>query len=61
MRTGRVGYVEPLCGHAKSYLLSIYKESSHEEIPKSGIEVKVRSEDCLAKCVAVTRGKDTYF
>jgi hypothetical protein len=56
-----VGYVEPLCGYAKTYLLSLYKESSHEEIPKSGIEVKVRSEDCLAKCVAVTRGKDTYF
>ena len=28
---------------------------------KSGIEVKVSSEGCLAKCAAVARGKDTYF
>jgi hypothetical protein len=57
-----VEYVEPLCGHAKRYLLSLYtKESLHEGMPKSGIEVKVRSEDCLAKCVAVIRGNDTYF
>lgn len=33
---------------------------SYEEIPKCGIEVKVWSEESLAKCVAVTRGSDTY-
>lgn len=38
-----------------------YREGSYEEILKSGIEVKVSSEECLAKCVAVARGKDTYF
>ena len=60
MRTGRVEYVEPLCGHAKRYLL-FYREGSYEGILKSGIEVKVSSEGCLAKCAAVARGKDTYF
>lgn len=39
----------------------LYREGSHEGILKSGIEVKVSSEECLAKCVAVARGKDTYF
>lgn len=39
----------------------LYKEGSCEGILKSGIEVKVKSENCLAKCVAVTRGNDTYF
>ncbi|MBQ2886962.1 MAG: hypothetical protein IJE43_24890 [Alphaproteobacteria bacterium] len=38
-----------------------YKEGSYEEILKSGIEVKVKSDECLAKCVAVTWGNDTYF
>lgn len=38
-----------------------YREGSYEGILKSGIEVKVKSENCLAKCVAVTRGNDTYF
>lgn len=38
-----------------------YREGSYEGILKSGIEVKVSSEECLAKCVAVTRGKDTCF
>ena len=45
-----------------SYLLSIlYMESSYEGILKSGIEVKVSSGECLAKCATVTRDKDTYF
>ena len=61
MRTGRVEYVEPLCGHAKRYLLSFIREGSYQGILKSGIEVKVSSEGCLAKCAAVARGKDTYF
>ena len=39
----------------------LYREGSYEGILKSGIEVKVSSEECLAKCVAVARGKDTYF
>ena len=39
----------------------LYKEGSCEGILKPGIEVKVKSENCLAKCVAVTRGNDTYF
>ena len=39
----------------------IYIEGSYNGILKSGIEVKVSSEECLAKCVAVARGKDTYF
>ena len=38
-----------------------YREGSYEGILKLGIEVKVSSEECLAKCVAVARGKDTYF
>lgn len=36
-------------------------EGSCEGIQKFGIEVKVSSGECLAKCVAVTRGKDTCF
>ena len=36
-------------------------EGSCEGIQKFGIEVKVSSGECLAKCVAVARGKDTYF
>ena len=35
-----------------------YREGSYEGILN---EVKVSSEGCLAKCVAVARGKDTYF
>ena len=38
-----------------------YREGSDEGILKSGIEVKVSSGECLAKCAAVARGKDTYF
>ena len=38
-----------------------YREGSYEGILTYGIEVKVSSEECLAKCVAVARGKDTYF
>lgn len=34
---------------------------AYEGIPKAGIEVKAWSEKCLAKCVAVARGEDTYF
>jgi hypothetical protein len=48
-----VGYVEPLCGHAKRYLLSRIRKVYTRKYP-SGIEVKVRSENGLAKCVAVT-------
>ena len=54
IHTGRVGYAEPLCGHAKSCLLSFLCESVCEEILKSGIEAKVVSDKCLAKSVAVT-------
>ena len=39
----------------------LYREGSYEGILKSGIEVKVSSEGCLAKCTAVVRGEDTYF
>ena len=39
----------------------LYREGSYEGILKLGIEVKVSSERCLAKCAAVARGKDTYF
>lgn len=38
-----------------------YIEGLCEGILKIGIEVKVSSERCLAKCAAVARGKDTYF
>ena len=38
-----------------------YREGSYEGILKAGIEVKVSSEGCLAKCTAVARGKDAYF
>ena len=36
-------------------------EGEYEEIPGNGIEVKAWSEDCLAECVAVTRGDDAYL
>lgn len=35
--------------------------SVYEGILKSGIEVKAVSDECLAKCVAVARGYDTYL
>ncbi len=54
IHTGRVGYAEPLCGHAKSCLLSFLCESVCEGILKSGIEAKAVSDECLAKSVAVT-------
>ena len=54
IHTGRVGCAEPLCGHAKNCLLSFLYGSMYEGIPKSGIEVKVASDECLAKSVAVT-------
>ena len=38
-----------------------YREGSYEGILKSGIEFKVSSGGCLAKCAAVARGKDAYF
>lgn len=53
--------MEPLCGHAMRYLLSLFCGSAYEEILISDIEVKVRSDECLAKCAAVARGDDTYF
>ncbi len=54
IHTGRVGYAEPLCGHAKSSLLPFECGSAYEGIPKAGIEVKAVSDKCLAKSVAVT-------
>lgn len=54
IHTGRVGYVEPLCGHAKSCLLSFLCGSVYEGILKSGIEVKAVSDEYLAKSVAGT-------
>ena len=54
IHTGRVGYAEPLCGHAKNCLLSFLCESVCEGILKSGIEVKAVSDECLAKSVAGT-------
>ena len=54
IHTGRVGCAEPLCGHAKSCLLSFLNGSVCEEILKSGIEAKAVSDECLAKSVAVT-------
>ena len=38
-----------------------YREGSYEGILKSGIEVKVSSEGCLAKCAAVARAKIHIF
>lgn len=38
-----------------------YREGSYEGILKLGIEVKVSSEGCLAKCVAVARAKIHIF
>ena len=61
MHTGRVGYAEPLCGHAKSCLLSFLYGSIYEGILKSGIEVKAVSDKCLAKSVAVTWGYEAYL
>lgn len=52
MHTGHVEYAEPLCGHAMSYLLSFYMKSDNKEISKTGIEVKVESDECLAKNAA---------
>ena len=53
--------MKPLCGHAKSCLLLYLDGSIYEEIRRVGIEVKARSDGCLAKCVAVTQGDDTYL
>ena len=61
MHTGRVGCAEPLCGHAKSCLLSFLHGSVYEGIPKPGIEVKAVSDECLAKSVAVTWGYEAYL
>ena len=61
MHTGRVGCAEPLCGHAKSCLLSFLYGSVYEGILKSGIEVKAVSDKCLAKSVAVTWGYEAYL
>ncbi|MEZ3425045.1 MAG: hypothetical protein K1W39_15270 [Lachnospiraceae bacterium] len=41
-------------GHAKSCLLSFLCGSVYEGISKSGIEVKVVSDECPAKSVAGT-------
>ena len=38
-----------------------YREGSYEGILKLGIEVKVSSEGCLAKCVAVAQGDEAYL
>ncbi|MCM1056866.1 MAG: hypothetical protein NC517_04585 [Firmicutes bacterium] len=54
IHTGRMGYVEPLCGHAKSCLPLFLEWGSCEEILKNGIEAKAVSDECLAKSVAVT-------
>ncbi len=61
IHTGRVGYAEPLCGHAKSCLLSFLYGSVCEGILKSGIEVKAVSDECLAKSVAGTWGNEAYL
>ena len=61
IHTGRMGCAEPLCGHAKNCLLPFLYGSVYEGIPESGIEVKAVSDECLAKCVAVARGYDTYL
>ncbi len=61
IHTGRVGYAEPLCGHAKSCLLPFLYGSAYEGILKSGIEVKVVSDECLAKSVAGTWGNEAYL
>lgn len=61
MQVTGVRYVEPLCGHAMRYLLSLFCESAYEGILIADIEVKVRSDECLAKCTAVVWGEDTYF
>ena len=45
MRTGRVEYVEPLCGYAMRYLLLLLSRGVYEEILKDDIEVKVWSEE----------------
>jgi hypothetical protein len=54
IHTGRVGYAEPLCGHAKNCLLLFLCGSVYEGISKFGIEVKAVSDECLAKSVAGT-------
>ena len=61
MRTGRVEYAEPLCEHAMRYLLSFWVEVQTMEYWFSDIEVKVWSDECLAKCTAVVRGNEAYF
>ena len=61
IHTGRVGYVEPLCGHAKRCLLSFLYGSICEGILKSDIETKAGSDECLAKCAAVARGNEAYL
>lgn len=53
--------MELLCGYAMRCLPSLFCEGEYEEIPGNGIEVKAWSEDCLAECVAGTRGDDAYL
>ena len=40
IHTGRVEYVEPLCGHAKRCLLSLLYGSEYEGTWKADVEVK---------------------
>ena len=40
IHTGRVGYVEPLCGHAKRCLLPLLYGSEYEGTWKDDVEVK---------------------
>lgn len=60
MHTGRVEYVEPLCGHAEIFLLLRNLKVKRGNICID-IEVKAVSGKCLAKCAAVARGDDTCF
>ena len=45
IHTGRVEYVEPLCGHAKRCLLSSLYGSEYEGTWKADVEVKAGAEN----------------
>jgi len=45
MRTGRVEYVEPLCGYAMRYLLLLFEQKCIRGNTEDDIEVKVWSEE----------------
>lgn len=57
MHTGRVGYAEPLYGHAERSLLLFSDGGVYEEILKIGIEVKAGSGKMSGKMCSSYTGR----